>query len=65
MGHDKGAHAWGRVYEFNGASYRECTDPDCNGHQEWICLLDRWSDAFETPSPRERAEAVRRNEPQT
>ena len=56
MTHQAGAHTWGPIYEHSGISYRECTDPDCRGHQEWICVLDRWSDAFETPSPRARLE---------
>jgi hypothetical protein len=47
-------HEWDRSYEFAGTTYRECSDPDCRAHQQWICALDRWSDAFETPSPRER-----------
>ena len=42
------------VYEFDGTTYRECSDPDCRCHQQWVCALDRWSDAFEAPSPRER-----------
>mgnify|MGYP001582711265 len=56
MTHDAGAHTWGPIYELDGTSYRECTAPDCHGHQEWICVLDRWSDAFATPSPRARLE---------
>ena len=55
------AHSWDTDYEFHGATYRECADPECRGHQQWICALDRWSDAFETPSPRER-EALRKAE---
>ncbi len=52
-------HRWDADYEFHGTTYRECADPECRGHQQWICALDRWSDAFETPSPRER-EALRK-----
>ena len=47
-------HEWDSPYEFDGTTYRECSDPDCRCHQQWVCALDRWSDAFETPSPRER-----------
>mgnify|MGYP001822241593 CR=1 FL=1 len=47
-------HAWAASYEFKGATYRECSEPGCRGHQQWICALDRWSDDLETPSPRER-----------
>ena len=49
-------HAWDTSYEFDGTTYRECSDPDCRGHQQWVCALDRWSDTFDTPSPRERDE---------
>ncbi len=63
MAHDKGAHTWGPIYELEGASYRECSDPDCHGHQEWICALDRWSDAFDTPSPRVRQARAAKQEP--
>ena len=52
MTRDTGAHTWGPIYEHSGTSYRECTEPDCHGHQEWICALDRWSDAFDTLPPR-------------
>ena len=47
-------HEWDVSYELDGTTYRECSDPGCHGHQQWICGLDRWSDTFETPSPRER-----------
>ena len=52
MGHGHQPHTWGEIYELSGASYRERSDPDCSSHQEWICALDRWSDTFDTPSPR-------------
>lgn len=54
MAHTQDVHTWGPVYELDGTSYRECTDADCHAHQEWICVLDRWSDAFDTLSPRAR-----------
>ena len=52
----KHAHEWDTSYEFRGTTYRECSDPDCRGHQQWVCALDRWSDPFETPSPQKRDE---------
>ena len=54
MSHSQGQHEWSQSYEHRGTSYRECTLPDCYCHQQWICANDRWSDAFETPSPRQR-----------
>lgn len=60
MAHDKAAHRWGRAYEIDGTTYRECSDPECRGRQQWIRALDRWSAAFETPAPR-----ARRAEPTT
>jgi len=57
-GHD---HTWDASYEFGGATYRECVDRECRSHQQWVCALDRWSDVFETPSPRRR-EAQRQHE---
>ena len=56
MGHDHDAHTWGPIYDFGGSSYRECAEPGCNRHQQWICQLDRWSVTFDTPSPRQRAQ---------
>ena len=56
MSHPSHPHEWNQPYEFKGTTYRECSDPDCRCHQQWVCVLDRWSDTFETPSPRERAE---------
>ncbi|MEX1294769.1 MAG: hypothetical protein AB1Z67_01225 [Candidatus Limnocylindrales bacterium] len=47
-------HDWDRSYEFGGSTYRECSEPGCHGHQQWICALDRWSETFETLAPRER-----------
>jgi hypothetical protein len=47
-------HEWDTSYEFHGSTYRECSDPACRAHQQWVCALDRWSDTFETPSPRGR-----------
>ena len=47
-------HEWNASYEFRSTTYRECSEPACRAHQQWVCALDRWSDAFETPSPRER-----------
>ena len=58
------AHDWDATYEFNGTTYRECRHPDCQGHQQWICALDRWSDTFETPAPRRR-EVRRKTEAET
>ena len=58
MPHRSEAHEWGSMYEHKGTTYRECTDLACDGHQEWICILDRWSDAFDTPAPRRRTEAL-------
>ena len=56
-------HAWDASYEFGGITYRECAAPDCRSHQQWVCALDRWSDTFATPSPRQR-EAQRQQERQ-
>ena len=63
MAHVENAHEWGPIYERDGSSYRDCNDPDCNGHQEWICALDRWSDTFETPSPRARRGSAENEKP--
>ncbi len=52
-------HQWDTSYELDGTTYRECSDAACPCHQQWICALDRWSDTFETPSPRERQERRR------
>jgi hypothetical protein len=56
-------HEWDIPYEFHDSTYRECSDHACRAHQQWVCALDRWSDTFETPSPRQR-EAPRTAEPE-
>jgi hypothetical protein len=48
-------------YEFQATSYRECIDPDCGAHQHWVCAIDRWSEPFDSLSPRLRDQRRRQD----
>lgn len=60
MAQHEAPHRWGEIYDFNATSYRECADPECLAHQQWVCAIDRWSEPFDGPSPRQRDEVRRR-----